>query len=117
MMYPILVIHRNILSFNLTEQNKCSKIVFVVRWISGVSRCHLCFANRANFARFMANIATAIANFAQRCLSPVLSPHFRPLGGASPVSRRFLWRKIRQSVALPLLSASPFGGNMAKLAN
>jgi hypothetical protein len=48
---------------------------------------------------------------------PVLSPPVRHNGGCSRVCRRFLWRKLHTTVALPVLAAVHFGDNLANFAN
>jgi hypothetical protein len=49
----------------------------------------------------------------QPCL---LSPRLRHYGGCSRLCRRFLWRKSRNSVAVPVLPAAHFGDNSANSA-
>jgi hypothetical protein len=44
-------------------------------------------------------------------------PRLCRIGGASRVCRRFLWRKIRTTVAVPVLATVRFGGNLAICAN
>lgn len=44
---------------------------------------------------------------------PLLLPHLRHNGGASPVSRRFLWRKILNSAARLLFPAVQRGDKFA----
>src|SRR5690349_11594383 len=48
---------------------------------------------------------------------PVLSPPMCHNGGGSRVCRRFLWRKLHTTVALPVLAAVHFGDNLAQFAN
>jgi hypothetical protein len=48
---------------------------------------------------------------------PVLLPRVRRNGGASPACRRFLRRKSRNMVALPLIPAVHRGGNIANCVN
>ena len=47
----------------------------------------------------------------------LLSPPLCHDGGCSRVSRRFLWRKIRKLVAVPVLAAIRFGDNVEKIEN
>jgi hypothetical protein len=49
----------------------------------------------------------------QRRHPRLLSPRLCHYGGCSHVCRRFLWRKIRSSVAVPALPAVHFGDNFA----
>jgi hypothetical protein len=73
---------------------------------------YLCFSGiRFSLFAFMA----ALAKVAQRRIAPLFSPHLRQLGGASRASRRHLRHKIRQSVALPRVSARYNGDNFAIL--
>jgi hypothetical protein len=44
---------------------------------------------------------------------PSLLPRLCQYGGCSRLSRRILWRKIRNSVAVPVLPAAHFGDNSA----
>jgi hypothetical protein len=46
-----------------------------------------------------------------------LLPRFCQYGGCSRVCRRWLWRKIAHSAAVPVLAAAHFGDNVAKFAN
>jgi len=47
----------------------------------------------------------ALANFAQRRITPVFPPHSRTPGGAPRASRRFFAHKILNMAALPVLPA------------
>jgi len=44
-------------------------------------------------------------------------PRLCQFGGSSRASRRFLWRKIRNTVAVPVLPAMQFGDNVAYRSN
>jgi hypothetical protein len=57
------------------------------------------------------------AKMAKRQLSRLLSPRLRQYGGASRVCRRILWRKSRNSVAVPVFPAVRFGDNSANRAH
>jgi hypothetical protein len=59
----------------------------------------------------------AMAQLALWQLLPVYSPHFRNNGGASRVSRRFIWHKIRNSAAVLGLPALHVGGNFRNCVN
>jgi hypothetical protein len=61
--------------------------------------------------------ATILPITPQQHQTPSLSPRLRHYGGCSRVSRRFLWRKSRNSVALPVLAAAHFGDKFAKIEN
>jgi hypothetical protein len=47
---------------------------------------------------------------------PSLLPRLRQYGGCSCVYRHFLWRKIRNPVAVPVFTAMQSGDNMATFA-
>jgi hypothetical protein len=53
----------------------------------------------------------AIAKMPQQRQPCSLSPRLRHYGGCSRVSRRLLWRKIRDTAARPVLAAAQFGDN------
>jgi hypothetical protein len=59
----------------------------------------------------------AIATIAPQQFAPVLLPLFCQFGGASRVCRRFIGRKSRNTVAVPVFAAAHFGGNFALLAH
>jgi hypothetical protein len=59
----------------------------------------------------------AVAEFAKRQFPRLFSPRLCQYGGASRLSRRFLWRKIRNAAPFPLLPAVRFGDNFANSAN
>jgi len=62
-------------------------------------------------------LAMQLPNTPQQRHSHLLSPRLRHNGGSSRVCRRFLWRKSRNTVALPVFAALHFGDNSATPAN
>jgi hypothetical protein len=58
-----------------------------------------------------------MANFAQRQIPRLFSPHHRQLGSPSQVNRRTNCRKIRISAAVPGVPACHIGDNFANPAS
>jgi hypothetical protein len=68
-----------------------------------------CSTNGGKFSPFR----RAIAKMPQQRQPLLLSPRVRHYGGCSPASRRFLWRKIRNSAPSSPVPAIHFGDNFA----
>jgi hypothetical protein len=59
----------------------------------------------------------AVAKMAKRQFAPILSPRLCQFGGASRACRHFMWRKSRNTVAVPVPATVHFGDNFAFSAN
>jgi hypothetical protein len=57
----------------------------------------------------------SMARMSQQRQPSLLSPHLRQYGGCSRVCRRNLWRKIRTTVAIPVLAAVHFGDKVGEI--
>ena len=66
---------------------------------------------------WLPDFCRALSQMAPQQFPPVLLPLLRHSSGASLTCRRFLWRKSRTTVALPVFAAAQSGDNCANFAN